>query len=259
MQLLLFVGHYVRVVFGNAWGIALGVVAVVNLWEQWFDKKPVIPRRARVWALVAVVVVAQVVAYKQLTDNPPVVLKIPAPPAPTVSAQPGTGQTQSGKPSPPTIQQPTPIGSVAIAPNGIANATPNFGNQTVNNIGPQDRRLSQQQIQDLKSSVQNACSSLPKISVTASNGNQEAQRYAMDFVNALRASGCNADLSLPIPGLTPDVTGVIIGVRNMRYADPLAQTLGKMLGDSMVRFSIAPMKSDFFPTESTVLVIGARE
>jgi hypothetical protein len=31
---------------------------------------------------------------------------------------------------------------VAVAPNGIANAAPNFGNQTVNNLGPPDPKIS---------------------------------------------------------------------------------------------------------------------
>jgi hypothetical protein len=75
------------------------------------------------------------------------------------------------------------------------------------------RRLSQSEIAAIKSS-QEACATLPLINVTASNANQEAQRYAYDFIGALRGAGCKADLALPIPGLTPDVVGILIGVRD---------------------------------------------
>jgi hypothetical protein len=87
MQLPSFITHYLWIVFGNARGIVLGVVGVLGWISTWFDKKPEIPRWARVWSLVAIVVVAQALAYKQLADNPPVVLKIPAPLAPTVAQE----------------------------------------------------------------------------------------------------------------------------------------------------------------------------
>ena len=87
----------------------------------------------------------------------------------------------------------------------------------------------------------------------------ELNGYALDFVNALKGGGCKSDLSLPIPGLTPDVTGVLIGVRNMNSIDPLAQALKRVLSDAGVRASTAPMKPDFFPDEKFVLVFAARE
>ncbi|MGA2987224.1 MAG: hypothetical protein ABSG32_25805 [Terriglobia bacterium] len=121
------------------------------------------------------------------------------------------------------------------------------------------RRLSQQQIISLQASARSVCSMLPPISVTASNGNQEAQQYAGDFVTALKNVGCRAELSLPIPGLTPDVTGVLVGVRNMNNIDPVAQALKQILSDSKIQFSEVPMKPDFFPDEQSVLVVGARE
>jgi hypothetical protein len=62
--------------------------------------------------------------------------------------------------------------------------------------------------------AQQLCPKINKFSVTAANGNQEAQAYAADFVKVFTAAGCNADLQLPNPGLTPDVEGVKIGVRN---------------------------------------------
>ncbi|MBZ5660722.1 MAG: hypothetical protein LAO08_09970 [Acidobacteriia bacterium] len=153
----------------------------------------------------------------------------------------------------------TPPVQINNTPSGIAIGGGTVTNPTVNNFGPLNRRLNQKQTVDLESSARSACSTLGLINVTASNGNQEAQRYALDFVNALKGGGCKADLSLPIPGLTPDVTGVGIGVRDMNNIDPIAQALKRILSDAKVQFYIAPMKPDFFRDEQTVLVIGARE
>ena len=75
------------------------------------------------------------------------------------------------------------------------------------------------------------------INVTASNENQEAQRYAHDFIQALRGGGCKADLALPIPGLTPDVSGVRIAVRDINIIDPSAIALGKILSDAGLSFA----------------------
>jgi hypothetical protein len=122
-----------------------------------------------------------------------------------------------------------------------------------------NRRLNQQQIIALEASARSVCSALPPISVTASNGDQEAQRYALDFVTALKNGGCKAELSLPIPGLTSDVTGVLVGVRDMNNIDPAAQALKRLLSDGRIHFSVAPLRPDFFPGEKSVLVIGARE
>lgn len=121
------------------------------------------------------------------------------------------------------------------------------------------RRLTPEQKRGLVQALSPMCSSLPMISVTASNGNQEAQRYALDFVDALRGGGCKSDLSLPIPGLTPDVTGVLIGVRDLNSIDPAALALKKAILDAGVQCVAAPMKPDFFADQKFVLVIGARE
>ena len=120
------------------------------------------------------------------------------------------------------------------------------------------RRLSRSAIDAIKS-FRDVCATLPLVNVTASNANQEAQRYAYDFVEALRGAGCRADLSLPIPGLTPDVTGVLIGVRDYSEFGPSAKALGAILSRAQVPFGFAPMKTDFFPDEKFVLVIGAKE
>jgi len=122
-----------------------------------------------------------------------------------------------------------------------------------------DRRLTPQQVHALQASARSVCTSFPAINVTASNGNQEAQRFAMDFVDAFKAVGCKADLALPIPGLRPDIAGVFVGVRDINSVDPRALALSKMLSDAGVRCSLAPVEADFFPGEHFVLVVGAKE
>ena len=122
----------------------------------------------------------------------------------------------------------------------------------------QQRHLSVQQITAIKSSAQSLCAILPLINITAPNGDQEAQRYAYDFVEALRGGGCKSDLVLPIPGLTPDVSGIHIAVRDFNNIDPSAKALGKILSGAGLSFSVNPMKPDFFPAEVFVLVIGAK-
>jgi hypothetical protein len=86
MDWVAFAGHYIRIVFGNVWGIVVVITAAVNGYMQWFDTKPNIPRGVRVWSFVAIVVIAQAVAYRQLANNPPVI-KTSAPLAPPISKQ----------------------------------------------------------------------------------------------------------------------------------------------------------------------------
>lgn len=120
------------------------------------------------------------------------------------------------------------------------------------------RRLTQPEFDAIKKSAQDVCLVLQMVNVTASNGNQEAQRYAMDFVNALKGAGCRADLALPIPGLTPDVTGLYIGVRDYPNIGSAAQILGQVLSGAGIQFRYAPVKPDFFPSETYVLIVGAK-
>jgi hypothetical protein len=149
--------------------------------------------------------------------------------------------------------------SIGTATGSIVNqGSPNSGSQTVNNIDT-SRRLTLQQIAAMKSAAQSVCATLPMINVTASNGNQEAQRYAYDFIESLKGGGCKADLALPIPGLTPDVSGVRIAVRDYKNIDPAARTLGKILSDTGIPFVVNPMKPDFFPDSTFVLVIGSKD
>jgi hypothetical protein len=130
-------------------------------------------------------------------------------------------------------------------------------NQFTFNADP-PRRLSQFQIDAIRSSAASLCSTAGTINVTAANGNPEAQRYAYDFVLALRSGGCKAELALPIPGLTPDVVGVIVGVRNAAAVDLSARALGRALSSAGIAFSVNSLKDDFFPTEQFVLVVGAK-
>jgi hypothetical protein len=129
--------------------------------------------------------------------------------------------------------------------------------QIIHNVS--DRRLTPHQIHSLQVSARSICGVLPAINVTASNGNQEAQRFAMDFVNAFKAIGCKADLALPIPGLRPDVGGVALGVRDTDTVDPQAHELDKILSDAGVQHSVRLMEPNFFPGENFVLVVGAKE
>ncbi len=65
-------------------------------------------------------------------------------------------------------------------------------------------------------------------------------------------------MSLPIPGLTPDVIGIHIGVRDPRNVPSEAIELSKILTEIGVEYSVSPIKPDFFPGVSFVLVIGAK-
>jgi hypothetical protein len=102
------------------------------------------------------------------------------------------------------------------------------------------------------------CPKIHKFPVTAANGNQEAQAYAADFVEVFKAAGCNTDLQLPIPGLTPDVEGVKIGVRNYTDISAAAELIAKILSAGEISYEVAPLKGDFFPDEPFVLIIGAK-
>lgn len=119
------------------------------------------------------------------------------------------------------------------------------------------RHLSSNQSAALTAMASKACHLLPMVNVTAANSNHEAQVYGTEFVKALKAAGCPSDLALPIPGLTPDVMGIHIGVRDPKNISPGAIELSKMLSAIGVQFAISPIKPDFFPEAQFVLAIGA--
>lgn len=120
------------------------------------------------------------------------------------------------------------------------------------------RHLSPEQGFALTSMARKACTSLPMVNVTAANSNNEAQIYATEFVKILKAAGCASDLSLPIPGLTPDVIGIHIGVRDPQNLSHGAIELSKILSSIGIQFSISPLKPDFFSHAPFVLIIGAK-
>jgi len=120
------------------------------------------------------------------------------------------------------------------------------------------RSLSPEQRASLVALATVACRSIPKVSVTAANSNHEAQTYATEFVKALKAGGCDADLALPIPGLTPDVRGIHVGVRDVRNPDRSAVELSNILGRIGVKSTVSAIKPDFFPNVPFVLVVGAK-
>ena len=121
------------------------------------------------------------------------------------------------------------------------------------------RRLTPEQIAKLQISTRNACPKLQNFTVTAANGNQEAQVYALDFVKIFKASGCISDLELPIPGLTADVVGVRIGVRDLQNIPPGAIELANILLEGGIKYKINPLTPTFFPEKSFVLVVGAKQ
>lgn len=102
------------------------------------------------------------------------------------------------------------------------------------------------------------CPKLKRVPVTAANGNQEAQAYAIEFVSIFKSAGCVSDLQLPIPGLIPDVQGVRIGVRDLTSIPIEVEFLGKILAAGNLEHQINPLTNDFFPNELFVLVVGAK-
>lgn len=120
------------------------------------------------------------------------------------------------------------------------------------------RRLSPASATAMRASALQLCQIMRKITVTAANGNIEAQTYATDIVSILKEAGCSSDLALPIPGLRPEVVGVGIGVRDIANIPPEAFLLENVLIASGIACSINPMMPEFFTGESIVLVIGAK-
>ena len=120
------------------------------------------------------------------------------------------------------------------------------------------RRLAPGQRELLVQVAQTECRNVPLINVTAANSNNEAQRYAQDFVVAFRAAGCTANLALPIPGLRPEVTGLHLGVRTPGQTTGPAVSMAQALRAAGIEFSVTTLEPDFFPDVPFVLVIGAK-
>jgi len=122
----------------------------------------------------------------------------------------------------------------------------------------QPRRLLPDQIAKMIAVARPLCPQLKKVPVTAANGNQEAQALASDFVKMFTDAGCESDLDLPTPGLTPDVQGIKIGVRDFANIPVQARLIERILSAGDEPPQIVPVKADFFPGEPFVLVIGAK-
>lgn len=122
----------------------------------------------------------------------------------------------------------------------------------------QQRRLSSEETAKMLVVARQFCSEIKRIPITAANGNQEAQAYALDFVNVFKDGGCTSDLELPIPGLTPDVQGVRIGVRSLVDIPAQVRLIDKILAVGGISYQVNPLTSEFFPGEPFVLIIGAK-
>ena len=102
------------------------------------------------------------------------------------------------------------------------------------------------------------CPRVKKIPVTAANANQEAQAYAMTFVNIFKNAGCTSDLMLPIPDLTPDVQGVRVGVRSLASIPEEVPMIEQILAAGGISYNVNPLTPEFFPDQQFVLIIGAK-
>jgi hypothetical protein len=120
------------------------------------------------------------------------------------------------------------------------------------------RRLSPETAGRMLAVARQFCPQIKRIPVTAANGNQEAQAYALDFVKVFKDAGCDSDLQLPIPGLTPDVQGVRIGVRKLTDIPAGVGLIDKILLAGEIRYEVNPLTPDFFPEEPVVFIVGAK-
>jgi hypothetical protein len=102
----------------------------------------------------------------------------PVPETPPNKESTATGQAHTSKTPAPTIQ--------AIAPNGIANAAPNFGDQKVYNLGPLSRRITQQQRDEIVPMLSN---DRARVIVWAYSTDTDTWGLAKDLYGALKDSG----------------------------------------------------------------------
>jgi hypothetical protein len=79
-------------------------------------------------------------------------------------------------------------GPTAIAPNGIANAAPNFGNQNVNNYAPPQRSLTPDQRRTFISVLQKTCPF--EVAVRGVPGNPESMNFGDELAKAIKDAGC---------------------------------------------------------------------
>lgn len=120
------------------------------------------------------------------------------------------------------------------------------------------RRLSPETADRMLAVARQFCPQIKRIPVTAANGNQESQAFAADFVKVFKDAGCDSDLQLPIPGLTPDVEGVRIGIRTLADIPAGVGLIDKILLAGEIPYQINPLNPDFFPNEPFVFIVGAK-
>lgn len=120
------------------------------------------------------------------------------------------------------------------------------------------RSLSDTERGAMQNQANKVCRRVGRVVVTASNSNNEAQRYGNEFIEIFRQAGCTADLALPIPGLEPGVLGVHIVVRDANHVPEQATLLASILDAAHISYKINPARPDFFPEEQWVLVIGGK-
>ena len=182
MQLLIFWGHYFWTVLGNWLGITLLVLGVLQLAEWLLDKKAPIPRWVRLSAFVVLLFVAQALAYKKLTDYPPLVFKFPPPSAPIIQEERTKINIPVKKDKPPASQ------TTINAQNGIGISGGNVSNPTVNNYAPPERSLVNPQRETFISMLRKVCPF--EVAVRPISGNAESMKYADELSIALTEAGC---------------------------------------------------------------------
>jgi len=84
MPLVSFAWHYCFLVVESWFGIALVILGVWQLVEWLIDKKAPVPIWLRLLAFGALLFFAQASVYKRLSENPPTILHVQAPPPPIV-------------------------------------------------------------------------------------------------------------------------------------------------------------------------------
>jgi len=122
----------------------------------------------------------------------------------------------------------------------------------------QPRLLHPEQASKMNAIARQLCPRIKRIPVTAANSNQEALAYGMSVVKIFKQAGCTSDLMMPIPGLTPDVEGVRVGVRSVASIPEEVQMIGQILSAGDIPYSVTPLTPEFFPDEPFVLIIGAK-
>jgi hypothetical protein len=84
MSLVSFGWQYCVLVVQGWFGIGLLIFGVLQLGEWLIDKKVPVPIWLRLVAFGTLLFIAQASIYKKLSENPPTILHIPPPPAPTI-------------------------------------------------------------------------------------------------------------------------------------------------------------------------------